>query len=153
MPRKIRGTLTIKAEDDMEFRAQRSTGISSQQQMAKCGDSKLYRTVGDKQQKMVAHIVIPNDSTDPRADIFEQAEKLCKTMPASGRRAPRLKGRSLMRDNEVSVVCNQKERSVQVVICIDVSRYPDYTSRLLTLMQRVNQCFATNQTSLAKLRQ
>ena len=27
VPRRIRGTLTIKADDDMEFRAQRSTGL------------------------------------------------------------------------------------------------------------------------------
>jgi hypothetical protein len=35
VPRKIRGTLTIKAEDDMEFRAERKTGISSQQELSR----------------------------------------------------------------------------------------------------------------------
>ena len=34
-PRKVRGTMTIKSEDDMEFRADRHTGISSQEQISK----------------------------------------------------------------------------------------------------------------------
>lgn len=152
VPRKVRGTLTIKAGDDLEFRAYRDTGQSSQEQVAKSGDSKLYRTVGEKKNSMVAHIVVPAGSSDPKADIYEQVEKLTKSLSDTKKKIPALKGRSLMRDSEVQVTTNQKERQVQVVLTIDVSQYPDYTSRLLTLMQRVNQCFATNQNSLMQLR-
>lgn len=150
MPRKIRGTLTIKADDDLEFRAQRSTGISSQEQITKRGESKLYRTVGEKKNKLVAHLVMPADCTDPRAELYEQVDSLTAGMQTKA--TPRLRGRSLLSDDDVRVTTNTKDHRVQVVLDIDVAAYPDYTSRLLTLMQRVNQCFATNQTFLAKLR-
>ena len=150
MPRKVRGTLTIKDCDDMEFRAYRSTGISSQEAIASCGDSKLYRTVGEKKKKIIAHVVLPEDSSDLRADLYEKVDKLTASLQTKAK--PRLRGRSLLKEPDVAVTANEKEHSVQVILDIDVSTYPDYTSRLLTLMQRVNQCFATNQISLAKLR-
>ena len=136
--------MTIKAGDDMEFRAYRETGESAQEQIARTGASKLYRTVG-RQQTMVAHLSVPADCCDPRAELYEQVDKLTKNMDTKA--APRLKGRSLMKDGEVTVVTNNREHRLQVTMTIDVSRHPDYTSRLLTLMQRVNQCFVTNQTT------
>ena len=150
VPRKIRGTLTIKAEDDMEFRAQRSSGISSQQEISHTREAKLYRTVGEKKNTIVAHISMPADTQDRRAYLYEQVDKLTADEPTKAR--PKLKGRRLLSDEEVTVTTCEKEGRVQVVLDIDVARYPDYTSRLLTLMQRVNQCFATNQISLARLR-
>lgn len=150
MPRRIRGTLIVKEGDDVEFHAQRSTGLSAQEQVASCGQSKLYRTVGEKTQKMVAHLSIAADSADPRADLMEQVEKLTRDMPSN---APqRLRGKTLMHDDDVCVVTNTQDHLVQVTMRIDVRKYPNYISRLLTLMQRLNQCFATNQASLAKLR-
>lgn len=150
MPRRIRGTLIVKEGDDVEFHAQRSTGLSAQEQVASCGQSKLYRTVGEKTQKMVAHLSIAADSPDPRADLMEQVEKLTRDMPTNA--TPRIKGKTLLRDDDVSIVTNKRDHLVQVTMRIDVQQYPNYISRLLTLMQRINQCFASNQISLAKLR-
>lgn len=150
VPRKVRGTLTIKDGDDMEFKAQRETGLSSQEEISHTRVSKMYRTVGEKKNKVVAHICIPNDVNDRRAFLYDEIDKL--TSGEITKAKPKLKGRSLCSDEEVSVTANEGKKLVEVTLHINVGTYPDYVSRLLTLMQRVNKCFAINQTFLARLR-
>jgi hypothetical protein len=153
VPRKIKGTLTIKADDDMEFRAQRSTGVSSQQQIAKCGDSKIYDTVGERKPKRICHIVIDKESTDPVAEIYDQVEQLTKGMNPTRAVGKRPKGaRLLMNDGDVAVDISRKEHTIGITLKIDVSQTPNYNNQLMNLMQRVSQCFAINQTSLNQLR-
>ena len=151
VPRKVRGTLTIKGEDDMEFRADRKTGLSSQEEIAKTAAGKLYRTVGEKKQTMVAHITVPDTERDPRAFLYEQVERLSKSLP-QGRKPPQLKGRRLLDDADAQVTLAAKEHKVTIALTIDVAQTPNYNYQLMNLMQRVSQCFAINQTSLNQLR-
>ena len=149
--RRVRGVMTIREGDDMEFRAERKTGVSTQEQVAKAGDSKLYRTVGEKARtKVIAHLSVPADSADLRADLYEQVERL--TRDTATKTPPRLKGRTLMNDADCRVTLSKKECRIEVVLGISLATHPDYVSRLLSLMQKVNQCFATNRTSLASVR-
>ena len=150
VPRKVKGVLTIMKDDDVTFNAYRSTGISSQEEISKCGDSKLYRTVGEKKQKMVMHLCVPSDTTDPRAAFLEQADKLTKDMESKAK--PRLRGIVLQQDDDLRITFQKKERKIEVVFGIDLNTTPAYNNRLITLMQRISQCFAINQTSLVKPR-
>ena len=150
VPRKIRGTLTIKAEDDLEFRAQRSTGISSQEEISKTAAGKLYRTVGEKKNTMVAHIVIPDGETDPRAFLYETVEKLTRDMQSKAK--PRLKGKLILDEPNARVTLSKKESRIEMVLGIDLKATPNYQSALMNLMYKLNQCFAINQTSLASAR-
>jgi len=150
VPRKIRGTLTIKAGDDMEFRAQRSTGISSQEEIAKTAAGKLYRTVGEKKNSMVAHIVVPDGETDPAAFLYDSVEKLTRGLQTKAR--PKLKGKTLLDEPNARITLSRKESRVEMVLSIDLKATPNYQSALMNLMYKVNQCFATNQTSLVSAR-
>ena len=149
-PRKVRGTLTIKSEDDVEFRADRHTGISSQEQISKTGDSKLYRTVGEKKNKLVAHISVPSDDPDPAASMSEQLEQLTRGMQTKAR--PKLKGRVLLNEPNARITLSKKDSKVEMVLSIDLKTNPNYNQALMNLMYKVNQCFATNQTSLVNAR-
>ncbi len=150
VPRKIRGTLTIKAEDDMEFRAERKTGISSQQELSRTAAGKLYQTVGEKKKSTVAHIVIPEKETDIRAFLYDTVEKLTRDMQTKAR--PRLKGKTLLDEPNTRVTLSKKESKVELVLGIDLKATPNYTSALMNLMYKVNQCFAINKTSLTSAR-
>jgi len=150
VPRKVRGTLTIKSEDDMEFRADRSTGVSSQQEIAKTAAGKLYRTVGEKQSRMVAHITIPDGEPDPRAFLYDSVEKLTESLQSKA--APRLKGKMLMNEPATRITLSKKEHSIEVVLNIDLKTTPNYQQQLLNLMYKVNQCFAINQNILVNAR-
>lgn len=142
VPRKVRGTLTIKSDDDMEFRAERKTGLSSQKEIAKTAAGKLYRTVGEKHSTMVAHIVVPESENDPRAFLYEQADRLTEGMESKAK--PLLRGRRLISESDLRITLSRKDHRVEVTMTIDLSANPNYHSELLNLMQRTNQCFAIN---------
>lgn len=150
VPRKVRGTMTIKALDDMEFRADRCSGESSQELIASDGQSKLYRTVGEKKQSTVVHIVAPADCCDLRAYFYDKVESLTKGMESKAK--PRLKGITLMNDDDLRVVFSKKERTIEATLRIELESTPAYNNRLITLMQRLSQCFAINQTTFHKQR-
>ena len=142
VPRRIRGTLTIKADDDMEFRAERKTGLSSQQEIAKTASGKLYRTTGEKS--------VPEGEKDATAFLYEQVERLTKGMQTKAR--PKLKGRTLLDEPNARITLSRKESRIEMVLSIDLKATPDYQTALMNLMYKVNQCFATNQTSLVSAR-
>lgn len=151
LPRKVRGTLTIKAGDDMEFRAYRDTGVSSQQEIAHAGDSKLYRTVGEKKPKTICHVVVPEDTTDPAAYIYDKVEEMTRALQTKAK--PKLKGTVLKADDDLHVTLSRKEHRLEVVMTIDLQQKPNYQQELMNLMYRTNQCFAINVTSIVSARQ
>lgn len=148
VPRKLRGTLTIKACDDMEFRADRCTGLSSQEEIASDKTSKLYRTIGEKRNTMVFHASAPPDCQDPRAYFIGKIEQLTEGMETKAK--PKLRGIRLMTADDLDITFNRKERIIEATLRIELERYPAYNNRLITLMQRISQCFASNQTTFLR---
>lgn len=151
--RKVHGLLTFKlGSNDMSFRADQTTGLPNREEISRTRTSTLYRTVGKKQRSMVAHLTCKDDDPDPRAALCDQLEALTKDMPGAEERPIRLSGRRLTAepDGSLTVTLNLKERKIEVMINIDLASYPDYTSRLITLMQKTNACLAINKTSLTR---
>ena len=147
---KIRGTLTIvsAADHDYEFRAQRQTGVSTQEVVSQTAVSKLYRTTGERKPKLVAHLTTCADSADPAADLSEQLARLTKTFdrPAT----PRLRGRVLLDDSTgLRVTHNQKQQVLECVLRFDLNTTKDLQSTLIKRMQEISTCLAINKTSLA----
>lgn len=150
VPRKIRGTLTILEEDDMEFRAQRSTGISTQAVVKSDGKSKIYETVGEKKQNMVAHLVVSKDDPDPAGTMFAQLAKLTKDMQP--KKLPPMRGKVLLDDESARVAFNNEGKKIDIRMTIDLQATPNYNQSLMNLMYKINQCFAINQTLLVNAR-
>ena len=151
--RKVHGLLTFKlGSNEMNFRADQTTGLPNREEISRTRTSTLYRTVGKKQRSMVAHLTCKDDDPDPRAALCDQLETLTKDMPGADKKPIRLRGRRLTTepDGSLTVTLNLKERKIEVMINIDLVSYPDYTSRLITLMQKTNACLAINKTSLTR---
>ena len=73
----VRGSMKVLNEhNDMEFRAFRETGESTQTVLRQVGDSKLYTTKGERRPKMVAHLSVPNSSPDPVASLYKQLDQV-----------------------------------------------------------------------------
>lgn len=145
---KIRGTLVVVDAEahDYEFRAQRSTGQSTQLVVKAAGLSKLYRTTGEREPKLVAHLSVPADCPDAPALLAQRLEHL--TAGLSPKARPRLKGRVLMQTESTRVVHNLKDGQVEAVIRLPLTKNGDLQSELIKQMQQISQCFAINQTSL-----
>jgi hypothetical protein len=148
----MRGVLTVlNAEQDCEFRAQRSTGISTQELVCKTGDAKIYRTTGKKPQ-MVAHLITRADATDPISDLYDQLDKMAaKHQPKKAKPRPR-RERVLMSEGGVNVTLDKTKKTVTVTMAINMAETPHYQQQLLKLFTQVQQCFLSNETSLAQLK-
>lgn len=150
VPRKLRGTATFFDGDDFEFRAQRSTGVSTQSVVKSEGKSKIYNTIGEKKNTMVAHLVVNQDDPDPASTMMEQLERLTRDM--NPKKKPALRGKTLLDDPDCRVIFSKKESKVDIRMSIDIKATPNYNQSLMNLMYKLNQCFAINQTSLASAR-
>ena len=150
VPRKVRGVMTIKENDDVEFRAERKTGESSQDVLKSSGKSKVYQTVGEKRNSIIAHLVVDKDDPDPAATMYEQLNTLTSEM--APKKIPKIRGKVLMNEENCRVEFSKKEKTIDIHMRIDIAQTPNYNSSLMNLMYKINQCFAINQTSLASAR-
>lgn len=144
----MRGVLTVLNEaQDCEFRAQRSTGESTQKVISKSGDAKLYQTTG-KKPMMVAHLSTRADSSDPVADLYSQLDAIAAKQPNKPKAKPRKRDRQLLSEDNAQVYLSTKERVVQMHLSINLDKTPDYQNELIRLMQKISQCFLINQAFL-----
>ncbi len=148
VPRKIRGTLTAEGNDNYTFTAW-GKGEAQQEIIARSGKSKVYNTVGEKQQSTVAHLVIPKDTPDRMAAFRDELEKFSKVLgtPTTIRK-PR--GRTLLKDLSTQVVASKDCRLV-VVMEIPIENGQDYCDKLISQLQNVNQCLVINKQYLNQL--
>lgn len=148
VPRKLRGTLTIKEADDMEFRADRLTGLSKQEEIAKSSHGKLYRTVGEKKRSTIAYIKAPEDTVDLPALLMDNVEQLTKGMETKAK--PKVDGMTLMKSDELDITFNKQKRVLELTFTIELEKTPAYDTRLMQLMMYSAQCFAANLDLLTK---
>lgn len=148
-PRKIRGVLSVDRDDSMEFRPQQ-TGEPQQEIIRKAGQSKLYRTTGKKEQKLVAHLVCSADAADPYAEMASQLERCAAVLQTRQPRRP--VGAVLLHDGSIDVRHNRTKNELNVAFTIPLGDYPNYQKRFMEIMQRINQCFAINPISFQKPR-
>ena len=146
-PLRIRGVLTqLNVSGDCEFRAQRTTGEPAQKVLSKSGDAKLYETTGRKPM-MVAHLTTRADASDPLADLYDQLDAMA-AMQKNSKKPQRQRGRKLLDEENAHVTLSQKERKVQMLLSIDLTKTPDFQNELIKLMQKISQCFLINQAFL-----
>lgn len=145
---KIKGTLTIIDADahDYEFRAQRTTGVSTQEVLKTSGQSKLYRTTGEKDPKLVAKLSVNADSPDPAADLQQQLSRVTKGMTRK-QPAP-LKGRTLLSQDGISVVLNNEKKLLECRLTMPVGTPAGMQQQIIKHMQTLSLCLVTNQDSL-----
>ena len=127
---------------DMEIRAQRETGTSSQVVIAKTRNSKLYMTTAEKHPQLVAHLSTLNEVPDRAAALHDELAQLLKSITLKPLRA--LPGRFLMKDDMTSVVYNKKSGQIDVRLRIDLNATPNAEKALIARMQAVNVCLHTN---------
>jgi len=145
-PRRIRGTMSVAEDDVMEFRPQQS-GDPQQELLRKTADSKLYRTTGKKQPRIVAHLSTDAASPDPVDDLRRQLERLAPALP-SAKPPAKERGRVLHHDDSLDVRLNQTQRRLTITMTIDLNQKPLAERELINLMQQTNQCLAINRTFL-----
>ncbi len=140
-PRKVRGTATFYNEDEFEFKPY-GHGEPVKQNMRKVGSSQIYETTGAKTSKMVAHLSIPKDSSDPAADLQKQLDMLVKPLRKKEPTLPR--GKSLVDTDELKVWFKKDKKQIVATLYLDTTQRP--AAQMFKLMSEINKII--EQTSL-----
>lgn len=148
VPRKIKGTMTCEGDDYYTFTPY-GKGAAQQEIIARQGKSKVYNTVGEKQQSMVAHLVIPCDTPDPMAAFSDELEKFMKGF-GNTTTITKPRGRTLLKDLTTTVVACKGRRLV-VMMELPIEKGQNYPANLISQLQKVNTCLVTNKAYLNKL--
>ena len=145
----VRGTAKINRETgDVNFRAYQEGSGPAKEVLKKRGDSQLYRTLGEKESSMVAHLRVKSDVPDPVAQLYDDLGYVTRGMQKQEPRVPRSK--QLLDKDEVQVWLNKSRKEIVVRMAIDMDTEGDPSSKLFNLTSEVNKCFVINRKSLTR---
>lgn len=147
--RRIRGSAVFGDDGDFEFRPD-GQGESRQQLITKAGKSRLYRTTGEKQQSLVAHLSVPSDSSDPCDDLRSDLERMLATQP--GYRKPATPRGRVLREEPFGKIClNRSAGTIECSFAISLMEHPDYMKQFYNLTHSIAQCLYYNTDSIVQL--
>lgn len=136
---KVKGTATINADNSFEF-APYNEGQPVQRDVKTSGRSKLYRTEGEKQKSLVAHLVADANSPDIAASLFDDLSSLTRDLPSAQPKLPR--GRRLLDNTDLQVVLSADGA---LTIQYQCTSPPDsIAANLVDMSYRVQRCVALN---------
>lgn len=147
-PRKVRGTLHCLGGDEYEFHPQLE-GESQQEILSQKKRSKVYKTTSVVKPQLVAHLCLPYEQAeaDPLAAFGDELFDLCKKLPNPHAEKMPL-SRYLKNTPALSVSLDDEGSLVDVSIRLNLNETPNYSQRLITLIQSTIQCLAINKAFL-----
>jgi hypothetical protein len=77
--RRLRGSASIREDGTFDFRPD-GQGTSKQEDIKTVRKSRSYRTSGEKQQSIVAHIVVAADTKDPAYEMYRDFREITKDL-------------------------------------------------------------------------
>ena len=87
--RRLRGSASIREDGTFDFRPD-GQGTSKQEDIKTVRKSRSYRTSGEKQQSIVAHIAVAADTKDPAYEMYRDFREITKDLGGEiGARGPR----------------------------------------------------------------
>jgi hypothetical protein len=125
-------------------------GESRQENLKKVGDSRLYSTIGEKQQCMVMHLKAPSSCADPVAKMYDDFRKLSEGLSA-GVKLPTPQGTVLEKNDDYRVVVNQAGGEVKILISIDLQKDVEFMKKYNSLTYSISQTLYRNEDMLKKV--
>lgn len=153
VPRKVRGVLTALGGDSFEFKPYKE-GESTQQNVVTVGKSKMYDTVGKTPQR-VAHLIVPADTVDVRAELFRQVDELTQNDKAENPvKATKPEEMVVLHKGEgMRLMIDEKERKFIFVQEIPLKRGTNYVGEMIAAVNRCSQTIAVNRDKVSTLEQ
>lgn len=153
VPRKVRGVLTALGGDSFEFKPYKE-GEPTQQNVVTVGKSKMYDTTGKTPQR-VAHLIVPSDVTDVRAELFRQVDELTQKDKTENT-TPVVKPEEtvvLHKGEGMRLMIDEKERKFIFVQEIPLKRGTNYVGEMIAAVNRCSQTIAVNRSKVSTLEQ
>jgi len=153
VPRKIRGTLEALGGDSYKFTPQ-GKGEPTQQNVVTVGKSKMYETVGKTPQR-VAHLIVPSDAVDVRAELFRQVDELTRNDKSENPiKVTKPEETVVLHKGEgLRLIIDEKERKFIFVQEIPLKRGTNYVGEMIAAVNRCSQTIAVNRDKVSNLEQ
>ena len=81
--RRLRGSASIREDGTFDFRPD-GQGASKQEDIKTVRKSRSYRTSGEKQQSIVAHIAVAADTKDPAHEMYRDSREIPSVLKTKG---------------------------------------------------------------------
>lgn len=149
-PLKLRGTATLYGDNRWEFTPQ-GVGEPQQKGVKRARQSRLFQTTSKTQPRTVMHLSVPADATDVVAELMQDFRQLTKGIEA----APppeRERGRRLLKEDGLDVYYATADNAVLLRCTLKNDSQRRMQQRILTILQKLTTCLATNETFLAQQR-
>ena len=144
VPRKVRGVLTALGGDSYEFKPY-NEGESTQQNVVTVGRSKMYDTTGRSPQR-VAHLVVPKDVADVRAELFRQVDALTQgdksEDPAKAVRPKEVV--TLHKGQGLRLMIDERQHKLIFMQEIALKRGTNYVGEMIAAVNRCSQTIVVN---------
>ncbi len=150
-PKKVRGTATIYADGDIDFRAQ-GEGKPQKRVLQRQGNSQLYETTSEHSPKLCAHLMADRD--DPSAPRLLQAQ-LDDFLQGFGSQQKELlpvrKDTVLWDADGLRVWYRKQHQDIAVTLTLPADYEEKIQRNALRKLQNLYQCFTINKQFLARV--
>ena len=145
---KVRGTAEFAQTGDFHFTPSKETGPRLERIRTTRNGSSLTRTLKEQPRLKMTLMSTPG-STDPEADLVEEANALLKTL--KGGKALAVKGRTIADGGSVRIRADTADASLNVLIKVPLERGCDYVTVLADKMGDVFKAVSVNREKIRKL--
>lgn len=141
--RRLRGSATLQEDGTFGFRPD-GIGCARMEDVRSARKSRCYRTAGEKQQSVVAHLTVAADAEDPAYELYRDFLSLTRGM-AGYERLPVPAGRVLERTDDFHVSMNQRQGRIEAAFRIDLRQHVDFMKQFYELLNRMSRCLYFNE--------
>ena len=149
-PKKVRGTATIYADGDIDFRAY-GEGSPTKKILKRSGNSQLYETTGEKSPKLVAHLMVGRDDPAALTQLQQRLDEVTTGYGNTEDVQEPLKSDTLLWDEKgLRVWFRKKTQDIAVSLTLPVDYEKPIQEMALKSLTKLFQCFTINRQFLVR---
>ena len=141
--RRLRGSASIREDGTFDFRPD-GQGTSKQEDIKTVRKSRSYRTSGEKQQSIVAHIAVAADTKDPAYEMYRDFREITKDL-GGFERIPVPAGKVLEKTDDFRLTVNQAQGRIECSWSIDLREHADFMKQFYELLNQQSKCLYYNE--------
>ena len=141
--KRLRGSASIREDGNFTFTPY-GEGESQREEIRSVRKSRSYRTCGEKQQSIVAHLTVSADTKDPAYELYNDFREITKDM-GGFERIPAPVGKMLEKNDDFRLTMNQAQGRIECSWTIDLREHADFMKQFYELLNQQSRCLYYNE--------
>jgi len=146
--KRVKGTGVFYEDNSFDFIPNQNTGEKRNEVIKKRGKSVLYKTLGEQQSSIVAHLVSSSEDTDPIASLIEDFNSLIVSQDE--KRKMKIKKRKLCETDNLKINYLVDANEIEITV-LESNKSLELVKRdMVNFFSKIISCLLINRTYLAK---